>query len=831
MSAPKQIAWSIVLHIWLAGAGTFAYTRHVVRLRLLPALGAAVLFAFGGFLGAQVEHINQLNASAWLPWLLLSLEAASHGRSRWLAFLLGCALVALILLAGHTQAAYIVLAGAGFYSLLRGWTRKHGQGWRGALQVLRGPVLLAGMCLVALVLTAGQLLPTLELSRLSVRSGGLAYREAVSFSLKPTQLFGALMPPLLWQPLFSEFVAYVGFAGLALAGIGAWPVVQRLCRWAPRLRRILPGCGRQSPPASEMVPFSGPALGLALLGVFLALGAYNPMYYVLYKLVPGIALFRAPARWLLLFAFGAALLASIGLDRIKASQRLRSRAGVFVLPAVLLLVLAELFVAGRGLAYNQPTAPAAYDSMRSAEAHLLASAGTEPVRFLSMSDILYDPGDLDDLNAMFQASLSQQAIDRLVIATKMKEVLAFNLPLHYRLFSVDGYDGGLLPTARYVTLEELFLQPDAIWPDGRLRQQLQEIPPERLLSLLNVRYVITDKMQDVWSSDVYYDLEHKVPLGELELTGLPDFEATQLGVVTYLTGTAGLADGTPVAEIVVEASDSRTPTAVTLRAGFETAEGLYDASVAHHRASVVHHWRENGSGNDYLALYELEQPTRPGRIIVRSLLPGEGTAQVILRGMSLVDTRTGTSRSVSIVPTLPLVHSGDVKVYENLAVLPRAFIVHEARRAESDAQALEWLSDPAFDPGREVVIAAEPGSPVESDPLLQAPSVPSEADIIHYDAERVEIRSSQESPGYLVLADAFYPGWQAKVDGRPVPIVRADIYSRATALDAGTHTVEFEYSPPSVSRGLQLGAAGWLVWASALAVAVLHAGRRRAIHV
>ena len=41
LSTPKQIAWSIVLHIWLAGAGTYLFARRVVRLRPPAALVAA----------------------------------------------------------------------------------------------------------------------------------------------------------------------------------------------------------------------------------------------------------------------------------------------------------------------------------------------------------------------------------------------------------------------------------------------------------------------------------------------------------------------------------------------------------------------------------------------------------------------------------------------------------------------------------------------------------------------------------------------------------------------------------------------------------------------
>ncbi|MGC9333782.1 MAG: hypothetical protein ACP5JJ_06530, partial [Anaerolineae bacterium] len=428
LAAPKQVAWSIVLHIWLAGAGTYFFARRAARLGPLAAFAAAAVFSLGGFLGAQVEHLNQLNASAWLPWLLLCIEVVTDDRRhRWPAMLLGSAVAALILLAGHTQAAYIVFFGAALYALARGLPRlRHRQWLHGLVPLLA----LLAFGLAGASLAAAQLLPTLELSGQSVRSGGLPYNEAASFSLKPTLVLKAFLPPYLWEPPFSEYVAYVGLSGLVLAALGAWAVARR---W------------RQHPACL-------PIAGLALLGLFLAFGAYNPVYYLLYRAVPGFALFRAPARWLLLYAFGIALLAGIGLQFLLTIRPKQAVLGRAWHAGLVLLLALEFFVGSRKLAYNQPTAPAAYHSLRTAPSHLLADDSDQPFRFLSMSDIGYDPGDLADLQAMYAGSLSPEALYDLVVATKMKEVLAFNLPLRYRLFSVDGYDGGLLPTAQYVTL-------------------------------------------------------------------------------------------------------------------------------------------------------------------------------------------------------------------------------------------------------------------------------------------------------------------------------------------------------------------------------------------
>jgi hypothetical protein len=785
LSAPKQIAWSIVLHIWLAGAGTYLFGRKAMRLSPLASFAAATVFAFGGFLDAQAEHVNQLDASAWLPWLLLCMNGTQNWERRsWLPLLSGGAVVGLILLAGHTQAAYIVLFGAALYALFQALGGSRGFNGQAAL---KGLAALALMAAPGGALAAGQLWPTLELSGLSVRSGGLPYNEAASFSLKPGLIFKAFLPPLLWDPPFSEYIAYVGVVGLVLAAIGAWAA----------LRRKAPG---------------RPALLLAISGVFLAFGAYNPIYYLLYKLVPGFDLFRVPARWLLLYSFGLALVAGAGLQSLVTLKRWRW--------GLVLLLGIELFAAGQRLAYNNPTAPVAFDSLRTAPAHLLADGSGQPFRFLSMSDLTYDPGDLGDLQAMYQADLSEPAIYDLIVATKMKEVLAYNLPLRYRLFSVDGYDGGLLPIRNYVTLEHLFLPDSEIWPDGRLRQQLRQIPSNRLLSLLNVKYVITDKAQDAWIDDVFYDLEHTVPLGEVTLADLPDFETTQLGVVSYLTDTQDVVDGTPVAEVVISSSQA-PPVTLTLCAGRDTAEGLYEtSSVAHQRARVGHPWRDNPLGNDYLTVLDLGETMRPTAITVRSLLPSE---RFDLRGLSLIDDRNGTSRSLTIDPDYRLVHSGDVKIYQNLTVLPRSFVVYASEVVADDEEALAQMQDPAFDPARQVILAEGEALPGQGDS--------STVDLLVYRPEEVQAHAVLDSLGYLVLTDTYYPGWVATVDGKSEPIARADLYFRAVKLEAGDHLVTFRFEPASVRQGLGISLTAGLVWGVAMITAVARIGRKRSSSV
>ncbi|MEA3339483.1 MAG: YfhO family protein [Chloroflexota bacterium] len=66
---------------------------------------------------------------------------------------------------------------------------------------------------------------------------------------------------------------------------------------------------------------------------------------------------------------------------------------------------------------------------------------------------------------------------------------------------------------------------------------------------------------------------------------------------------------------------------------------------------------------------------------------------------------------------------------------------------------------------------------------------------------RVTIRAALDAPGYLVLADTYYPGWRAMVDGDPADILRANYSFRAVWLEAGEHVVEMTYRPTSALAG------------------------------
>jgi uncharacterized membrane protein YfhO len=65
---------------------------------------------------------------------------------------------------------------------------------------------------------------------------------------------------------------------------------------------------------------------------------------------------------------------------------------------------------------------------------------------------------------------------------------------------------------------------------------------------------------------------------------------------------------------------------------------------------------------------------------------------------------------------------------------------------------------------------------------------------------------STDNGGYLVLSEAAYPGWRARIDGRIVPVQRVDVMFQGVAVLAGRHTVVFELASRTLLAGMVISA-------------------------
>ena len=366
LPGPFAMNASVILHFFLAAWFAALAARGIARLDWWSAGVAGLLYGFSGFVGAQVGHLNQLNAAAWLPLAALTIHRALEAHAiRW-AVATGV-ILAVQLLAGHAQETYMTVVALGAYvafhvavvawslalpsrapdgDRLGAWARSLGDGalivvprltdlrfrggdalrWRAWWRHAAWSGVLLGLAgAFAGGIAAIQALPTTELTAVSIRAGGMSFGEAISFSLPPRELFVGLLPTFgLAAPTSNEFLGWVGFSGatLVLAGITF----------------------RARQPAILFFAI------LALVALLLALGNHTPIYGSIFR-VPGMNLFRVPARWLFLATFGGAIVGGAGFSFLRAPAPIPASHTMaprpwFRLVAASRLMLAVAIVAG-----------------------------------------------------------------------------------------------------------------------------------------------------------------------------------------------------------------------------------------------------------------------------------------------------------------------------------------------------------------------------------------------------------------------------------------------------------------------------------------------------
>ncbi|MCL7455446.1 MAG: oligosaccharide flippase family protein, partial [Anaerolineae bacterium] len=172
-----------------------------------------------------------------------------------------------------------------------------------------------------------------------------------------------------------------------------------------------------------------------------------------------------------------------------------------------------------------------------------------------------------------------------------------------------------------------------------------------------------------------------------------------------------------------------------------------------------------------------------------------------------------------------LVYDGEIRIYENTDVLPRAFALPRVEPTSEEEVAGRLAS---LDP-RQVILLDESMLPSATAAITDTSWPLVAAKVVTYADNAVFVDVEMPGAGWLVLADSYFPGWKAyrsdlyqvTDDGRiigpepavPEPdfepesenelaIVRADGNFRAVFLPEGAHRVRFKYTPMSFKLGL-----------------------------
>jgi len=166
-----------------------------------------------------------------------------------------------------------------------------------------------------------------------------------------------------------------------------------------------------------------------------------------------------------------------------------------------------------------------------------------------------------------------------------------------------------------------------------------------------------------------------------------------------------------------------------------------------------------------------------------------------------------TEEQLDASPKYQLAYQDEsLRVYENLGVMPRAYVMSYSCTTISD-DALTAMQE--IDPRQTVIISPEDRPPWPLD-TAELACVPEPVRAITYNMpNEVLIDVQTDRTSWLVLADSYYPGWKAFV--RPMgsteaeetglDIARVGGNFRGVALEAGSWTVRFKYSPDPVKIG------------------------------
>jgi hypothetical protein len=135
-------------------------------------------------------------------------------------------------------------------------------------------------------------------------------------------------------------------------------------------------------------------------------------------------------------------------------------------------------------------------------------------------------------------------------------------------------------------------------------------------------------------------------------------------------------------------------------------------------------------------------------------------------------------------------------VTQNSEALPRAYLVSKAVLANDPAEVNQAIQSESFNP-RTTVVLETPTLPLTGDGGGTVTWISRETD-------RIELGVDTKGDSILVVSDTDYPGWQAEVDGKETPIIRANLTFRAIAVPAGPHKVIMTFRPTSARYGLML---------------------------
>jgi uncharacterized membrane protein YfhO len=139
------------------------------------------------------------------------------------------------------------------------------------------------------------------------------------------------------------------------------------------------------------------------------------------------------------------------------------------------------------------------------------------------------------------------------------------------------------------------------------------------------------------------------------------------------------------------------------------------------------------------------------------------------------------------------------QIYENLSAAPRVFLTNDYRVISEEEKVFQTFFSKDFNERKTIILDKDPN-------MRKGSQGKSNVEVISYNPNKVVIKTRTDHESLLFLSDAYYPGWEARVEGKETEIYRADHAFRAVVVPKGDHVVTFTYRSKTFEIGLAVSA-------------------------
>lgn len=202
-------------------------------------------------------------------------------------------------------------------------------------------------------------------------------------------------------------------------------------------------------------------------------------------------------------------------------------------------------------------------------------------------------------------------------------------------------------------------------------------------------------------------------------------------------------------------------------------------------------------------------PLQPRYEAIINLVRGKPLSPQVQSLLNLLNVKYVLAAEPIELPGYVYVQDGlaQSKLYENRNALPRAFLVRDYQVLESEEDFARAYHELTFDPGNTILLEKVPKQFLQLEKKPTMPQVESTVRMLTYENNRLVLQVNTPEAAMLFMTEAYYPGWQAYVDGKREEILRANYAFRAITLGPGSHRVEMVYESFSFKVGSALSLA------------------------